>query len=165
MVYEFNKEEQYIVVEGCKFDSVTGESQDYKKNTFIITVNNLINPPSDEETAPVSSILSKSWDNGPAQIISTQNDFVINEEDFKITVQIIEEASHTTSDLYVGRTVDNVATFIFTPVAPISSNKGKFEIESPEWVKQYQDGQVVTLYPFGDVSCTASQFESIVVSV
>ena len=65
----------------------------------------------------------------------------------------------------MGRTVDNVATFTFIPIAPISSETGRFEIESPVWVKQYQDGQVANLYPFGDVSCITSQFESIEVSV
>ena len=123
---------------------------------FTITVNNLINPPSDDETAPVSSFVFKSWDNGPSQIISIQNDFFIDHDEFKITVGIMEEGSHTTSDLYVGRTTDNVATFTFTPIAPISAETGRFEIESPVWVKQYQDGQVANLYPFGAVSCTAS---------
>ena len=64
-VYDYNAEEQYIVVQGCQFDPADGESSDYQKDVFIITVHNLINPPSDDETVPVSIIVSKSWDNGP----------------------------------------------------------------------------------------------------
>ena len=65
-VYDYNAEEQYIVVQGCQFDPADGERSDYQKDVFIITVHNLINPPSDDETVPVSIIVSKSWDNGPS---------------------------------------------------------------------------------------------------
>ena len=130
------------MIAGCLFDPSEKESQLYRSDFFSIKIDNVINPPTDDETLPVSIILSKLWSNGPSQIISRQDDFFIDHDEFKITVGIIEQASIKTTGEYVSQSEGNEAIFTFTPIAPLSTETGVIELEVPIWSSQYINGEL-----------------------
>ena len=70
----------------------------------------------------------------------------------------------TTSSQYVGETSNNSVNFTFTPVTPISYEKGSFVIEAPVWASQFDSlsGEMIEMSPLlGLEPCSASQFNTL----
>ena len=119
----------------------------------------MINPSDRSETSDIKIEIYQEYDEATGELskLSDTESFVIEKNSFTVEVKTMEEASITTSNGFVGESTDNVATFTFTPITPISSVSGKIEIETPVWASQYLRKKFDISYAVGD-DCTSEQF-------